>query len=164
MIRREGIRLFNITYFDGALGPLLDSADRKLRIKYDPRNLGAVFIELPAGGHLRVPYADLARPPISLWELRAATRAIRETGRQGIDETAVFTAIDEQRRLIAEALTRSKAARRASTKQPNGRTVQSVTEALKAPQEVEPRDTADEEHGRVPTVSDNDAWKTEFLA
>jgi putative transposase len=162
-IRREGIRLFNIMYFDGALGPLLDSADRKLRIKYDPRNLGAVFVELPTGGHLRVPFADLARPPISLWELRVATREIRETGRQGIDEDAIFAAIDEQRRVIKEALARSKAARRAATKQPNGRTVQSVAKVSQAPHEVEPANAEDEEHGRVPAVSENDAWKTEFF-
>ncbi len=163
-IRREGIRLFNITYFDGGLGPLLDSADRKLRIKYDPRNLEAVFVELPTGGHLRVPFADLARPPISLWELRVATRALRETGRQGIDENAIFSAIDEQRRVIREALARSKAARRASTKQPNGRTVQAVTKVSQALQEVQPSNAEDEEHGRVPAVSANDVWKTEFLA
>jgi putative transposase len=163
-IRREGIRLFNITYFDGALGSLLDSADRKLRIKYDPRNLDAVFVELPTGGHLCVPFADLARPPISLWELRVATRALRETGRQGIDENAIFSAIDEQRRVIREALARSKAARRASTKQPNGRTVQPVTKGSRGPQEVEPINAEDEEHGRVPAVSENDVWKTEFFA
>jgi putative transposase len=164
MVRREGIRLFNITYFDGALEQLLDSADRKLRIKYDPRNLGTVFVELPTGGHLRVPYADLGKPPISLWELRAATRAIRETGRQGIDETAIFVAIDEQRRLITGAQARSKAARRASTKQPNGRTVQPVGEFSKAQPDEISIDAKEDEGARVPTVSDNDAWKTEFLA
>ncbi len=164
IIRREGIRLFNVTYFDGALAPLLDSAGRKLRIKYDPRNMGAVFVELPTGGHLRVPYADLARPPISLWELRAATRTARETGRLGIDEDAIFAAIDEQRRVIREALTRSKAARRASTKQPNGRTVQPVTEVLLAPDDADSTDSGNEEYGRVPAVSEDDVWKTEFLA
>ena len=85
-----------------------------------------------------------------------ATREIRETGRQGIDEDAIFAAIDEQRRVIKEALARSKAARRAATKQPNGRTVQSVAKVSQAPHE-------DEEHGRVPAVSENDAWKTEFF-
>jgi putative transposase len=62
VIRRDGVRLFNLTYFDGALVPLLDGNARKFRIKYDPRNMSAVFVELPAGGHLRLPCADLGRP------------------------------------------------------------------------------------------------------
>jgi putative transposase len=52
VIRREGVRLFNVTYFDGALASLLDSPARTCRIKYDPRNMSAVFVELPTGGHL----------------------------------------------------------------------------------------------------------------
>jgi putative transposase len=58
VVRREGVRLFNVTYFDGALASLLDSSERRCRVKYDPRNMSAVFVELPAGGHLRLPCAD----------------------------------------------------------------------------------------------------------
>ena len=36
MVRREGVRLFNVTYFDGTLAPLLDSNERSCRVKYDP--------------------------------------------------------------------------------------------------------------------------------
>jgi putative transposase len=50
VVRREGIRLFNVTYFDGALTSLLDRADRRCRVKYDPRSMDAVFVELPEGG------------------------------------------------------------------------------------------------------------------
>ena len=72
VIRRDGVRLFNVTYFDGALAPLLDSNARTCRIKYDPRDMSAVFVELPTGGHLRLPCADLGRPAVTLWEQRAA--------------------------------------------------------------------------------------------
>src|ERR1700726_4234389 len=67
--------LFNVTYFDGALAPLLDSNARKCRIKYHPRDMSAVFVELPTGGHLRLPCADLGRPAVTLWEQRAAPSA-----------------------------------------------------------------------------------------
>ena len=59
ILRRDGVRLFNIHYQDGALGHLVDQAVGKLRVKYDPRDLSAVFVELPTGGHVRAPYADL---------------------------------------------------------------------------------------------------------
>jgi hypothetical protein len=77
IVRREGVRLFNVTYYDGGLASLLDRPDRSCRVKYDPRDLSAVFVELPGEGHLRVPYADLSRPPVSLWEHRAAVQALQ---------------------------------------------------------------------------------------
>ena len=80
VIPREGVRLFNVTYFDGALAPLLDGPARTCRIKYDPRNMSAVFVELPAGGHLRVPCADLSRPAVTLWEQRVPYRRCAQRG------------------------------------------------------------------------------------
>ena len=36
--------------------PLLDANARKVRVKYDPHDMSAVFVKLPAaGGHLRLP-------------------------------------------------------------------------------------------------------------
>lgn len=113
IVRRDGVRLFSIFYQDGALAHLVDSGAGKLRIKYDPRNLAAVFVELPAGDHLRVPYAEVGRNPITLWEHREVVRQLRAEGRQTIDEQAIFTAVEEQRRVLMDAQGRSKAARRA---------------------------------------------------
>jgi len=112
IVRRDGVRLFSIFYQDGALAHLVDTGPGKLRIKYDPRNLGAVFVELPVGGHVRVPYADLRRQSITLWEHREALRRLRKEGRRTVDEHAIFAAIEEQRQVLAGAQERSKAARR----------------------------------------------------
>ena len=161
IIRREGVRLFNVTYFDGALASLLDSADRRCRVKYDPRRMDAVFVELPAGGHLRVPCADLGRPAVTLWEQRDADRALRLEGRRTVDEKAIATAIEEQRRLLQEAKITSKAARRTLTRLPNNSThngalVQSDGSKL---------DSSDNEgDGQVPPVVDSESWRTEFLS
>jgi putative transposase len=112
-LRRDGIRLFNIHYQDGALAHLVDRGVGKLRVKFDPRDLSAVFVELPAGEHVRVPYADLGRQPVTLWEHREAVQRLRAEGRRSVDEHAIFAAITEQRRVLMEAQSRSKAARRA---------------------------------------------------
>ena len=155
VVRREGVRLFNVLYFDGALASVLDRPDRRCRIKYDPRSMDAVFVEVPELGHLRVPCADLGRPAVTLWEQRQAQRALRDEGRRSIDENAVFAAIDEQRRLLAEANSRSKAARRNSARLP----------ASRQPTEVKP-DTStatDDADARVPSLVEDDAWRTEFL-
>jgi putative transposase len=113
VVRRDGVRLFGIAYLDGALAHLVDHGPGKLRVKYDPRDLSAVFVELPAGDHVRVPYADISRQPITLWEHREAVQRLRAEGRRSVDEHAIFAAVAEQRRVLLEAQSRSKAARRA---------------------------------------------------
>jgi putative transposase len=160
VIRREGVRLFNVTYFDGALAPLLDSPVRTCRIKYDPRNMSAVFVELPTGGHLRVPCADLGRPAVTLWEQRAAVQALRAEGRAGVDEAAIFAAIEAQRHVLAEARGRSKAARRAVARLPDGQPAATAPVQRPATEAI-PDDTADVDEASVPCVVADEAWKTE---
>ncbi|MBY4639837.1 DDE-type integrase/transposase/recombinase [Gluconacetobacter entanii] len=112
VVRRDGVRLFNIQYQDGALAHLLRRPGTKMRVKYDPRNLSAVFVELSDGDHIRVPYADLRRAPITLWEHREAVRTLRQEGRRTIDEHAIFSAIVTQRAILDEARGRNRQARR----------------------------------------------------
>lgn len=160
IVRREGVRLFNVAYFDGALAPLLDRADRRCRVKYDPRSMDAVFVELPEGGHLRVRCADLGRPAVSLWEQRIAHRALRKEGRRTIDEQAVVKAIEEQRRLLAGAQATSKAARKALARLPEN---PSATASPHPPVQAA-ADAAQDEDARVPPVVEDEAWRTEFLS
>lgn len=112
VVRRDGVRLFNMLYQDGALAHIVNAGGGKLRVKYDPRDLSAVFVELPEGDHVRVPYADIGRPAVTLWEHREASKRLREEGRRSVDEHAIFAAIEEQRHVLADAYGRSKAARR----------------------------------------------------
>ena len=154
-----------LTYYDGALAPLIGEPDRKVRVRYDPRDLGAVFVELPEGGHVRTPYADLAHPPISLWEHREAVRRLREAGRRTVDEHAIFVAVDAQRRILAEASAATTAARRSE---------RSATSLALHPAPVGPAPAlisaaasaspdGEDEEARVPVVAEGEAWKTEFL-
>jgi putative transposase len=169
VVRREGVRLFNIHYFDGALAPLLESPNRKHRVKYEPRDISAVFVELPQGGHIRTPYADLGRPPVSLWEQRLAVRSLREQGRKTVDEHAIFTAIEEQRQVVTEAYAKSKTARRAIARMPAAilrrpPLVSTAAEHTAANSNDASDDSQKADDARVPTVADDDAWKTEFLS
>jgi putative transposase len=152
VVGREGLRLFGIHYYDGALASLIGTGT-KLRVKYDPRDLGAVFAEMPGGGHLRVPYADFARPMITLWEHRQAVRTLRAEGRRTIDEQAIFAAIEAQRRVVADAYAESKAARRAAVRAPGGQDV---------PASPQPTVAEDDPDARVPVITADDIAKTEF--
>jgi putative transposase len=166
VVRREGVRLFNIHYFDGALAPLLESPNRKHRVKYDPRDISAVFVELPRGGHIRVPYSDLGRPPVSLWEHHHAVRILREQGRKTVNEYAIFAAIEEQRHVLNAARIHSKAARRAITRAPGASLSRPMLEPIAAERPAANRasDDALADDARVPTVAEDEAWKTEFLS
>ena len=164
VVRREGVRLFNIHYFDGALAPLLDSSDRKYHVKYDPRDMSSVFVELPGGdGHIRLPYADLGKPPISLWEHRNAVHSLREQGRQTVDENAIFAAVREQRHLLNEAQVRSKMARRAVGRWPAAAPDRELAATVQQRTTSDERTPPDDE-ARVPVVAEDEAWKTEFLS
>jgi putative transposase len=159
-VGREGVRLFNIHYQDGALAHLIGAGAGRLRVKYDPRDLSVVFVELPSGEHVRVPYADMGRPPITLWEHRRAERALRDAGRRSIDEHAIFAAVAEMRRQDAEATRLTRAARREAQREVHaaeatGRARQRPPSSPKSPAGADPE-------ARVPSISDEDAAAVEF--
>jgi putative transposase len=156
VIRRDGVRLFNVLYQDGALAHIVNAGVGKLRVKYDPRDLSAVFVELPGGDHVRVPYADLGRPAVTLWEHRLASKRLHEEGRRTVDEHAIFEAIEKQRRVLAQAYDRSKVARRSLARTPGK---QDVPASHQPPQ---PTATSDDSDAKVPVITADDIAKTEF--
>lgn len=112
MVRRDGIHLFNIRYFNNVLSAFAGLSKTKMLVKYDPRDLSRVFLQDPQGTFWDIPYADLRRPRITLWEHRQAMQRLRAEGRGVVDEKAIFDAINAQQQIVAEAAHRTKAARR----------------------------------------------------
>lgn len=111
-IRRDGIHLFNIRYWDNVLSPWAGRLKKPLLVKYDPRNLSRIYAQDPSGQHWPVPYADLRQPPIALWEMEAANKQARQNGRKLNTEEAIFANILEQRQLVRQAGSLSKQRRR----------------------------------------------------
>lgn len=115
MVRRDGIQLFNIRYWDPVLTTWIGERMR-MPVKYDPRNLSRVFLQAPDGRHWPIPYADLGRPPITLWEHRRVLAQLREEGRAAVNEHLIFEAIEAQRALVAGATHRTIKARRGAAR------------------------------------------------
>ncbi len=111
-IRREGIQLFHTFYWHGALAHMAANCDKKLAVKYSPLNLSAVYLELPDGTHLTVPLRDRRRPAITKFEQDLALRELRERGLRSVDERQLFEMVSEQRRIVMDALERTKSARK----------------------------------------------------
>ncbi|CAO3460214.1 TniA putative transposase [Azospirillum argentinense] len=117
-VLRDGIHLFNIVYFDRVLATWLTSDNRDVEVKYDPRNISRVYIRDDEGRYFDIPYRNTSYPPITLAEHRRAVRRLRDEGRRAIDEDLLFQTIAQQRRLIADAVTKTKARREELGKAP----------------------------------------------
>lgn len=112
----HGIELFQTHYWDDALSCWYTRPGQAMPIRWDPRDLSRIWLELPHGEHLEVPYRDLRRPAITRWEQKEAVRTLRERGQQAVDETLIFQAVETQRLIVAEAAHKTKAARLALQK------------------------------------------------
>jgi len=114
LIRRDGIRMFNIFYWSNILTPLAGRSEKPVLVKYDPRDLSRIYLrDEESGDYWDIPYRDLRLPPISLWEQQAATKQLHAEGRSVLDEETLFEIVEEQRRL-EEGARKSTRARRAT--------------------------------------------------
>ena len=111
-IRRDGVRLFNFRYWDDVLSPWAGRLRRRLRVKYDPRDLSHVFVEDPEGGHWPVRLANLSGPRITLAEHAQAEAVLRARGQKLVDERLIFETVEQQRALVDAATTATRSARR----------------------------------------------------
>ena len=112
MVRRDGVHLFGLRYWDDVLSIWAGRQGRQLRVSYDPRDLSTVFVRGPDGQRYPVRFADLRHPPITLAEHRRAQTVLRERGRSLEDENLIFAVIEEQRALVDTASSKTREARR----------------------------------------------------
>ena len=110
-IRREGISLHSVSYWSDVLRVWVGMPE-KMIVRYDPRNLSRIYLLGPDGRYYDIPYRDVRRPPITLWEQRLALKRLREEGRAHVDESAIFRTIETMRRIAEEAVTATKTIRR----------------------------------------------------
>ena len=140
LVQRDGIHFHQIRYWDNVLSPWAGRLKKPLLVKYDPRNLSRVYVRDLDGKHWPVPYADLRRPPIALWELTEARKRLRERRSHDLSEQVLFANILEQRRITKEAA-RSSQQRRRNERIPQAASIQSEdrdTKKRSEPGELKP--------------------------
>lgn len=117
-VQREGIELDSIFYFHDILRNLYgkkgeNGKTKKYLLKRDPRRIVPIHIFDPeTQEYYSIPYRDLTRPPISLWELRAAKKRCSEKGISNPNEQQIFEAYAEMRQIRDESVAKTKKARR----------------------------------------------------
>ncbi|AXK38409.1 Mu transposase C-terminal domain-containing protein [Crenobacter cavernae] len=146
-VQEYGIAFEGVTYWSDALRRLVhakDPASQKLKrqfvCRYDPRDLSRIWLFEPDGRHyLELPYRNLARPSISLWELRQAKKQLRAESTSNTNEELIFRTIDQMRELVAREAQKTKAARRMQQRQKGWGKPRSQSHSAPPPTEVPSR-------------------------
>lgn len=119
-VQEYGIAFEGVNYWSDALRRFVHAKDptslklkRQFICRYDPRDLSRIWMYDPdSRNYIEVPYRNLARPAISIWELRAAKKTLREDSMSSTNEELIFKTIDRMRELVASESKQTKAARR----------------------------------------------------
>lgn len=118
-VQASGVVWDVVNYFSDELRPLVGQRDpdsakkaRKWDFARDDRQISPLHMFDPrVNDYIDIPYANLSRPVISVWELAAAKRRVIETGRDPEDEEEIFRAHLELKTIEDSAAEKTKAAR-----------------------------------------------------
>lgn len=119
-VQRYGIQVEGIHYYHEVLRPWINAKrshrsdqPREFVIRQDPRDISVVyFFDPDQETYYAIPYRDPRHPAISVWEMRAAKKKLKDEGRANVDEDAIFEAIERMRGRVDEAKRKTKALRR----------------------------------------------------
>lgn len=113
-VRDSGVVIDKIHYWADVLRPWINARDpdnpkRKLHFIFrrNPNNIRAIwFLNPKLERYEPVPYRDTGRPPMTLWELRAARKILRDQGRKDeeINEPMIFQALAQNDATVAAAV------------------------------------------------------------
>lgn len=124
-VQEYGIQNWGITWYSDAIRRFIHvRKDNAVKIKktficrYDPRDLSRIWLyDDYAKLYIEVPYRDLAKPPVSLWEVKNAKRVNRAESKSVTNETLIFQTILRMRKLAQEESELTKSARRQQQRQ-----------------------------------------------
>ncbi|MDX6766877.1 MAG: Mu transposase C-terminal domain-containing protein [Candidatus Methylacidiphilales bacterium] len=115
-----GVRIKGIHYYADVLRPYTHATipgrariKRQFIFRYDPRDISEIYLwDEKNSRYHPIPYRNTGLPPISLWELQAVRRRLREKGLTQDDESVIFNTYKELRRQISTSEKATKRARR----------------------------------------------------
>jgi putative transposase len=115
VLTRTGFTLDHVQYFCDGLKPWIARRGdlEKFVLRRDPRDISRIWALDPDGTtYLPVPYRTLSRPPISMWEQKAAVARLRELGRDQVDESALFAMVEQMRQVAEDAAGKTRSSRK----------------------------------------------------
>jgi putative transposase len=118
-LRPDGLHLFGLKYWHGALARDVGRIKHKVLVRYDPRDISQVFVERSSGQFVEARWHDLTLPSISLHEWRNELRARNKKARDERDTAAMMRAIARKRQIVEQASRATLSARRTGGKVPS---------------------------------------------
>jgi putative transposase len=112
-VQTDGLTLFYVRYWHPIFSAWREDR-RSVTVRYHPEDLSRIFVSSTGKDFIEVRYADLRRPPVSLWEQRAAVKSLRDEGQRSISEVMMFRTIERQRRLVSDAQSMARKTKRRS--------------------------------------------------
>jgi putative transposase len=119
-VQEYGIQNEGVCYWTDALRRFVHMRDPKrpsnaktFVCRYDPRDLSCIWLyDDETDQYIEIPYRNLSRPSISLWELRNAKYLLKEQYKTATNEELIFKSIDQMREIVEKESAKTKAARR----------------------------------------------------
>ena len=93
VLRPDGLHLFGLKYWHGALARSVGRSKETAFVRYDPRDISRVFVKGTSGAFIEARWHDLTLPPISLHEWRNELRRRNKNARDERDTAAMMKAI-----------------------------------------------------------------------
>ncbi|KAF7788543.1 putative transposase [Pseudoalteromonas rubra] len=125
-VQRQGVVIDKIHYYSDVLRKWIEAKDptdpskkRKFIFARDPRDISVVyFFDPDTLKYVSIPYLHTSHPTISLWELKAVVKSLKEKEHYAVDEDAIFKGIQKMRQIEGEAIEKTRLAKqqRASEK------------------------------------------------
>lgn len=119
-VQRYGIRNWSIDWFSPRIRALIGTKGdhgnaRKFICRFNPRDLSKIWLyDDRHKVYIEVPYRDITRPPVTLWQVKAAKRRLRDEGKPTTNEPLIFKAVEYMRKIVLEAQKSRTATRRAA--------------------------------------------------
>ncbi len=124
-IQNYGVRIDEINYYSDVLRPYFCETGRKKRayvFRRDPADISQIYFWDPeVEQYCVIPYGDMRRPMMSVWELREIRRRLAEEGRAHVDEQAIFEAFEKLRHHRETAVKETKRVRRERARKKSSR-------------------------------------------
>jgi putative transposase len=114
-LQRDGFTIDRIIYYSNILNPLIMNRKKydKFIIRRDPRDLSRIYVFDPTSNkYMDIPYRDIGRPAITLWEHRIAIKELRSKNFDKINEDMIFRTVEHLREITNTAAEKRKIARR----------------------------------------------------
>lgn len=124
-VQEYGIQSWGLTWYSDSIRRFIhakktDSIKLKKTFicRYDPRDLSRIWLyDDSTKIYIEIPFRDLTRPAVSLWEVKSAKRQNRSDSLSATNEPLIFKTIDRMRKLVEEESELTKSARRQQERQ-----------------------------------------------